>query len=146
MRNRILVLIGALALTIVSADGQAKTEAAKPKTAAAVKGTWTPPRTPEGQPDLQGVWTNNTVTPLQRPKDLAGKEFYTEAELAGVQKAQRERLALDDQEGEPAANHSGVEGAPEENVHYDHAQYGLVEFDQLQHRRRHPSPDGASPR
>ena len=33
-----------------------------------------------GQPDLQGVWTNNTVTPLERPKDLAGKEFYTDAE------------------------------------------------------------------
>src|SRR5260370_32283505 len=32
---------------------------------------------------------------------------------------------LDDQEGEPAANHSGVEGAPAETVHYDHAQFGL---------------------
>src|SRR5260370_2400978 len=92
---------------------------------AAVKGTWTPSRTPDGQPDLTGVWTNNTVTPLQRPKELAGKEFYTEEELAGVQKLQRERLALDDIEGEPAANHSGVPGAAPETVHYDHAQFGL---------------------
>src|SRR5260221_6574576 len=122
MRNRILASMTALALTIIPAAAQA---AAKAKDPAAVKGTWTPPRTPDGQPDLQGVWTNNTVTPLQRPKELAGKEFYTEAELAGVQRAQRERLALDDQEGEPAANHSGVEGAPAETVHYDHAQFGL---------------------
>ena len=112
MRNCMLASVSALALMIVPATGQQK-------------GTWNPPRTPDGQPDLQGVWTNNTVTPLQRPKNLAGKEFYTDAELAEVQKAQRERYALDEQEGEPAANHSGVPGAPAENVHYDHAQFGL---------------------
>src|ERR1700738_2498121 len=125
MRNRILASLSVLVLSVVPAAGQATTAAPKAKTAAAVKGTWTPPRTPDGQPDLQGVWTNNTVTPLQRPKELAGKEFYTEAELAQVQERQRERLALDNEEGEPPANHSGVEGAPAETVHYDHAQFGL---------------------
>ena len=121
MRNRVLTSMAALVLAIVPAAGQAP----KATTAPAVKGTWTPPRTPDGQPELQGVWTNNSVTPLQRPKQLAGKEYYTEAELAEVQKAQRERYALNEQEGEPAANHSGVAGAPAENVHYDHAQFGL---------------------
>src|SRR5258708_12556314 len=125
MTNRILTFLSALPLMIVPAAGQAETPASKAKPAAAVKGTWTPPRTPDGQPELQGVWTNNTVTPLQRPKELAGKEFYTEAELAEVQKTQRERYALNEQEGEPAANHSGVAGAPAENVHYDHSQFGL---------------------
>jgi len=124
MRNCVLSLMAALVVTIVPAAGQA-TSAPKANTAAEVKRTWTPPRTPDGQPDLQGVWTNNTVTPLQRPKELAGKEYYTEAELTEVQQRQRERLALDDEEGEPPANHSGVEGAPPENVHYDHAQFGL---------------------
>src|SRR5713101_5288206 len=94
-------------------------------TPTSVNKAYTPPRTADGQPDFQGVWTNNTVTPLQRPKGLAGKEFYTDAELADVQKRQNERLAQDEVEGEPAANHSGIEGAPEERVHYDHAQFGL---------------------
>src|SRR4029077_16579110 len=50
-----------------------------------------------------------------------------EAELAEIQKRERERLSrdYDEGEGEPPANHSGVEGAPAENVHYDHAQFGL---------------------
>jgi hypothetical protein len=38
------------------------------------------PHTPDGQPDLQGIWTNSTLTPLERPADLAGKAFFTEQE------------------------------------------------------------------
>jgi len=110
-----------LLLAVLPAAGQAP----KANTAPAVKATWTPPHTPDGQPDLQGVWTNNTLTPLQRPKELAAKEFYSEAELVEAQKRQRERLAQDFVEGEPPANHSGVPGAPAEYVHYDHAQFGL---------------------
>lgn len=41
----------------------------------------TPPRTPSGQPDLQGVWTNNGVTPLQRPEAFKDREFLTDAEV-----------------------------------------------------------------
>src|SRR5438874_2286301 len=115
MRNHILAFLSALVLVIVPAAGQGAPSASKNKASAAVKGKCTPPRTPDGQPDLQGVWTNNSVTPLQRPKELAGKEFYTEAEMEAVQRAQRDRYALNLEEGEPAANHSGVEGAPAEN-------------------------------
>ena len=37
------------------------------------------PRTPDGHPDLQGLWSYATLTPLERPAEFAGKEFLTEA-------------------------------------------------------------------
>ena len=43
---------------------------------------WSQPRTPDGQPDLQGVWSNATLTPLERPAAFAGREFLTEKEQA----------------------------------------------------------------
>ena len=50
---------------------------------AAVYGQTAPsPRTPWGDPDLQGVWNNNTVVPLQRPPDLAGRQALTAEEVA----------------------------------------------------------------
>ena len=38
-------------------------------------------RTPDGHPDLQGIWNNATQTPLQRPVELGSKQFYTDEEL-----------------------------------------------------------------
>ena len=40
--------------------------------------TWTPPRTPWSDPDLQGIWDFHTLTPMERPSELAGKEFLTD--------------------------------------------------------------------
>jgi hypothetical protein len=44
--------------------------------------TWPVPRTPDGKPDLQGVWTSATLTPLERPTDLGNKQFFTKEEAA----------------------------------------------------------------
>ena len=38
------------------------------------------PRTRDGHPDLEGIWTNKTITPLERPKALGNKAFFTAAE------------------------------------------------------------------
>ena len=47
---------------------------------------WTAPQTPWGHPDLQGLWTNATVTPFERPPELAGKPVLTEQEAAEFEK------------------------------------------------------------
>ena len=88
MSQRFLAFIGILAagvalLAPLPAAAQAPAPAAK-KTAVAK--TWTPPRTPDGQPDLQGVWTNPTITPFERPVALANKQFLTETEAAELEK------------------------------------------------------------
>src|SRR5579872_355026 len=43
-------------------------------------------RTSGGHPDLEGLWTNVTITPLERPRDLAGKAYFTSEEAAGYEK------------------------------------------------------------
>src|ERR1700719_4513660 len=69
MRRGFLASIGALALlTAAAATAQ------------------TLPRTADGQPDLQGIWTNITITPMERPARFAGKEFLTEQEAADTEK------------------------------------------------------------
>ena len=47
--------------------------------------TWTPLRTPDGQPDLQGNWNNSTLTPLQRPRQFADKQYLTEQETVALE-------------------------------------------------------------
>ncbi len=53
---------------------------------------WTMPRTPDGQPDLQGFWTNSHYTPLERPDDVSG-EFYTPEEVAAIEDRRAHREA-----------------------------------------------------
>jgi hypothetical protein len=45
---------------------------------------WAVPRLPNGKPDLQGTWENNSATPLERPPELAGKPLLSEDELAAL--------------------------------------------------------------
>ena len=52
------------------------------------KKAWTPPLLPSGEPDLQGIWSNATLTPLERPKEFAGKQVLTAEEAAEFAKKQ----------------------------------------------------------
>jgi hypothetical protein len=58
-----------------------------------------PLRTPDGKPDLQGTWSFATVTPMERPANLAGKEFFTEQEAAAYEKEVVERNNKDRRDG-----------------------------------------------
>src|SRR5678815_2529408 len=80
--KRLSTIAVVLLLASLSIAGQAQAPARTTGTAKAS----TPPRTPDGQPDLQGFWTNITITPLQRPANLAGKEFFTPAEAEAYEK------------------------------------------------------------
>lgn len=67
--------------------------------AQAPRKAWTQSRTPDGQPDIQGVWTYSTLTPLERPADLAGKASFTEAEAAEYQKRLLSQVSTDRRDG-----------------------------------------------
>src|SRR5688500_12667493 len=53
---------------------------------------WKVPRTPDGHPDLQGTYGNNSITPLERPKEFANKPLLSDAEFAEMQQAVKEVL------------------------------------------------------
>jgi hypothetical protein len=55
-------------------------------------------------PDLQGIWTNVTVTPFERPADLKDKAFFTAAEAAAFEKEVVERNNADRRDGPPEAD------------------------------------------
>jgi hypothetical protein len=75
MRQRIVtgILAGvALSATVVAGGQSAR--------------SWSVPRMPDGHPDLQGVWANNGMTPLERSKQFGLRAAMTDAELADLKK------------------------------------------------------------
>ena len=64
---------------------------------------WTLMHLPDGQPDMQGYWTNGTLTPLERPAEFAGKEFFTPEQAEAY--AKRRDAEYNSQ--------------PKDNIHYD---------------------------
>ena len=69
--GRISVLLITAALAALAQNGATK---------------WTPPRTSWGDPDLQGIWNNSTITEIERPAALAGKQVLTGEEAAELEK------------------------------------------------------------
>jgi hypothetical protein len=104
-----------------------------PKAEAKAIKRWTLPRTPDGQPDLQGYWTNSTLTPLERPKELGEKEFFTEAEAATYEK---QRLLRENSQAK-------------DDIHYDNVIWQGENYGKMLSNRRtsliFDPPDGRVP-
>jgi hypothetical protein len=118
MTHRAFVASAALALVLAvsvtwPAAGQRAT--AEPRAA----GGWAPPRTADGQPDLQGYWTNDSYTPVERPAELGTKEFFTQAEAAAYFKQRQDRLF----------------GQSKDNIHYDDAIWQAENYAKEAHPR-----------
>ncbi len=96
-----LAVIAIVCLTPGSAHGQTTKAAANSRPAAK---KWTAPRTPWGAPDLQGIWDFATITPMERPTDLAGKAVLTDQEAAEFEKTTLERRNPDRRDGGAAAD------------------------------------------
>jgi hypothetical protein len=98
--RRSSVLLIAVALAAVA---QQVPEKQNPKAARAAN-RWTPSRTAWGDPDLQGVWNNSTITELERPRELSGKEVLSGDEAAAVE----DRIARNRVDRPPAAGDPGT--------------------------------------
>jgi hypothetical protein len=76
---RSFFLFAAVSAAVMTGSAQAP-KVSFPAASSSSASTWKAPRTSYGQPDLEGVWTNATITPLERPANLGDKAFFTEQE------------------------------------------------------------------
>jgi hypothetical protein len=116
MHHPSLVSVGLLSVLIaVGFTGTSPVAGQEPSSAANASRADVPyvaPRTPDGQPDLQGFWSNQTYTPLER-RDSVTSAFYTEEEAAAI-------------EGRAASRESSqTDPGTIPDVHYDFTQFGL---------------------
>ena len=103
MSDRFLAALSTIVMVLLLAPIPAAAQAAT----AATDG-WMLPRTPDDQPDLQGVWDYRTITPLERPSELAGREFLTDEEVARLELRAFERNTDEARPAEAARDVSGA--------------------------------------
>ena len=84
MKNQFLAVMGALVAVLAVSLAPVFVAAQSPTAAAAQ--AYTPPQTPWGEPDFQGIWSRNSEAPLERPEEYAGRAFLTDEEVVALDK------------------------------------------------------------
>jgi hypothetical protein len=92
-----VAVVSSSSMAVLAED--AKPASAAPKSAATKK--FTTPRTPWGDPDLMGVWDYKTITPLERPQNMAGRALLTDEEVARLEAAAAKNLDQPPDENTP---------------------------------------------
>ncbi len=90
--TRVFVAAAATLLAALGSSGNAQTP---------IEESYVPPRTADGQPDLQGIWSNAVITPLERPADLADKAFLTPEEALEYEQRRQEETFMDTRPDDP---------------------------------------------
>jgi hypothetical protein len=85
MSHRLFVSILALA-ALISLGSSSVPVLAQTRSLSAPARAWTPPKTPGGDPDLEGVWTSTTSAPFERSPQFGNRLFLTDEEYAETQK------------------------------------------------------------
>ena len=104
LRSLAAVAASSVVVVVVVSLGSVPAAAQTPSTAAKRGTTAFPSRTPWGDPDLQGIWNNGTVTPLERPGELAGKQVLTNEEANTFARQALERANADRRDGSRKAD------------------------------------------
>jgi hypothetical protein len=108
-----------VAVTLIATIAVVATSSVSAQSGYAQPRAWAGPRTADGQPDLQGHWTNDTYTPLERPAELGDKALYTEDEAAAFLKSRIDRLLAQSRT----------------DIHYDDAIWQQENYDKVADRR-----------
>src|SRR6266852_3076345 len=105
-KERLLLLAGlAMTIVVVSLVVRAvagRTSATTGKAPAVTLKTGPAPKTPWGEPDLQGIWSRDVDVPLERPAKYANQEFFTDAERAELDRQIADIVSRDSTEGRRA--------------------------------------------
>ena len=101
-------VLAAVAVWLIPAAGTGQAQS----DGASTEPSYSVPRTADGHPDLQGFWTNQTYTPLERPEGV-DKAFYNVEEVAAIE------------QGRAAREASLTTPGTIPDVHYDFTQFGL---------------------
>jgi 1,6-anhydro-N-acetylmuramate kinase len=91
--SKMTIVIAAAAVSGVLSVSVTRTSAQAPAGSGTAPMPSSALKTPWGEPDLQGIWTDETDTPLQRPARYANQEFFTEAQRAEIDRARSELLS-----------------------------------------------------